>query len=395
MGAFILVLGILAACGQPPSESPSTSPPAASATQPSAEPSASAEATPSSSAPADPGGVSTGQLLQVVADELTIRTEPGTASEAVGILERGTVVRALSGPADADGFTWYEVVDTVSQRGWAADGDASDAWLTAIELIGSAEPLLTFQYGCDVVGPIPHPATMVLDDGRVIVAENGPEVGWTTRRLSDEGMAIVRDEILGNPYLQASADYRPVPRDDAGDPPGHGACLWTFTIATQAEPIVVSAVNWFGDQEEADFYQPSPERKALDGIAQNLRLIDEVLDEDAWEVAPALPYVAPDYVLWLASVEPGPGPDFSIPIAAPLPVGDIDTFGMPARTGRCDVVSPEEAFEIARLIDPTDVSRRILHGMTINTYRTDTEWFSMAMVPRTPDGAPGCDGINL
>lgn len=395
VGACILVLGVLAACGQTPADSASTSLSASSAAEPSPEPSASGDAAPTSGEAPDDSVVSEGDLLQVLADELTIRSEPGTASEAIGILDHGTVVRVLSGPADADGFTWYEVVDTIGQDGWAADGDATDAWLAPIAPIGSAEPLLTFQYGCDVVGPIAHPATMVLDDGRVIVAEHGSGAGWTIRRLSEAGMATVRNTILGNPYLQASAEYRPVPRPDAGDPPGHGACLWTFTISTDAEPIVVTSVSWFGDQEEADFYEPSPERKALDGIAQNLRVIDEVLDEDAWEAAAALPYVAPDYVLWLASVEPGPGPDFSIPIAGPLPVGDIDEFGTPAGTGRCDVVSAEDAFEMARLLDPVDDARRALHALTVSTYRTDTEWFTLAMVPRTPDGAPGCEGINL
>lgn len=393
-GACILVLGVLAACGQP-TESRLTSPSASVAVEPSLEPTASGSAAPTSSEEPDDSVVSEGDLLQVLADELTIRSEPGTASEAIGILDHGTVVRVLSGPADADGYTWYEVVDTLGQDGWAADGDASDAWLAPIEPMGSAEPLLTFQYGCDVTGPIPHPATMVLDDGRVIVAEHGLEVGWTIRRLSDAGMTTVRDTILGNPYLQASAEYRPVPRPDAGDPPGHGLCVWTFTVATDGEPIVVTSVSWFGDQEEADFYVPSPERKALDGIAQNLRLIDEVLDEDAWETAAALPYVAPDYLLWLASVEPGPGPDFSIPISGPLPVGDIDEFGMPAGSGRCDVVSPEEAFEIARRLDPADDTRRALHVLTLSSYRTDTERFTLAMVPRMPDGAPGCEGINL
>jgi hypothetical protein len=394
-GACVLILGVLTACGQPPAESAPASPSASVAGEPSLEPSASGDTEPTTSeAPADPG-VSEGQLVQVLADDLRIRSEPGTASEQVATMERGTVVRVVSGPADADGFTWYEVVDTMDQAGWAADGDASDAWLARIEPIGSAEPLLTFQYGCDVTGPIPHPATVVLDDGRVIVAEHGLEVGWTIRRLSEAGMAEVRENILGSPYLQASARYNPELRADAGDPPGHGACLWTFTVATEGEPIVVESVSWFGDEEEAAFYEPSPERKALNGIAENLRLIDEVLDEDDWEAAGALRYVAPDYVLWLASVEPGPGPDFSTPINGTLPIGDIAEFGMPAGTGRCDVVSQDVAFEIARLLDPVSDTRRALHVLTLSSYRTDTETFTLAMVPRTPDGAPDCDGINL
>jgi hypothetical protein len=56
---------------------------------------------------------------------------------------------------------------------------------------------------------------------------------------------------------------------------------------------------------------------------------------------------------------------------------------------------PEQAFEIARLLDPVSDGRRALHTLTIGTYRTDMEMFTLAMAPRTPDGAPGCDDINL
>ena len=93
-----------------------------------------------------------------------------------------------SGPADADGFTWYQVVDTAGQGGWAADGDGDDPWLSPIRDLASARPILTMEYGSDVVGPINPPATTVLDDGSVIVTQ-GAAGEWTVRQLSQAGIS--------------------------------------------------------------------------------------------------------------------------------------------------------------------------------------------------------------
>src|SRR5688500_14699924 len=114
------LVAALAACGgpqasgSPASPSPESSVPAASATPgPSASTSAEHPA---------------GTLLMVVADELRMRAAPGTGSDLVAGLSRGDVVQIASGPADADGFAWYEAIDIDGHRGWLAEGDGSDAW---------------------------------------------------------------------------------------------------------------------------------------------------------------------------------------------------------------------------------------------------------------------------
>src|SRR5688572_19012099 len=280
--AGILVAWFLAACA---TQAPSPSTPASDpeATSPAGAGGPSAEA--SGSAPPNVGETPDRAILQVVADELRVRAEAGTASTLMGTLERGDVVRVESGPVDADGFRWFEVVDLQGRLGWAADGDGTDPWLAIIPDLPDATPLLTLDYACDVVGPINPPATTVMDDGRVIATDGASGYGWTVRPLSAAGLEEVREGVLASPYLQANAEYRPQPRADAGDAPGHGVCSYTFTIPTDAEPIVVSTIGWFGDEEERTFYEPSPERKALDGLARNLIAIEDVLGDEAWEAA--------------------------------------------------------------------------------------------------------------
>jgi hypothetical protein len=333
--------------------------------------------------------------MQVVADELRMRADAGTASALVGTLGRGAAVRIESGPVEADGFTWFEVVDLEGRRGWAAAGDGTDPWLAAIPDMTDGTPMLTLTYGCDVTGPINPPATNVLDDGRVIATDQAGGSGWIVRQLSTTGLEQVREGVLESPYLQASAEYRPQPRADAGDPPGHGACSYTFTIPTEVEPIVVTTIGWFGDEEEATFYEPSPERKSLDGIARNLIAIDTILDEEAWD-GPGLPFVAAEYSLHIgAGIGPAPEDAGSID-PDELGLGDIGSFGTPAGSGRCATISGAQAFEVARVLKASNIAQDLrLDAVTFPYFATDAGWFTTALAPVFPNGQPDCASMTL
>ena len=335
-----------------------------------------------------------GAIMQVVADELSMRVEAGTASTLVGTLERGTAVRIESGPQEADGFTWFEVVDLEGLQGWAAAGDGTDPWLADIPDL-TATPMLILTYACDVSAPINPAATMVLEDGRVISTDQVEQFGWIVRQLSASGLEQVREGVLESPYLQASAEYRPQPRADAGEPPGHGACSYTFTIPTEAEPIVVTTIGWFGDEEEKTFYEPSPERKSLDGVARNLIAIDAVLDEEAWEGS-GLPFVAAEYSVHI-SAPLGPGPEDAGTIdPAELGLGDLGSFGSPAGSGRCATVSRAQAFEVARVLEGSNAALGArLDAVTTPYFATDDGWFMVALAPVFPDGQPDCASISL
>lgn len=386
-----LLAAVLAACA---SASPTLSEPPVPDASASA-PAASASAGDPGSAPPSEGAAGDGAIMQVVADELSMRAEAGTAATLVGTLGRGIAVRIESGPQEADGFTWFEVVDADGRRGWAAEGDGTDLWLAAIPDMTGATPMLILDYGCDVIGPINPPATTVLDDGRVIATDQAAGSGWIVRQLSESGLEEVREGVLESPYLQASAEYRPQPRPDAGDPPGHGACSYTFTIPTGAEPIVVTTVGWFGDEEERTFYEPSPERKSLDGVARNLIAIDGVLGEEAWE-GPGLPFVAAEYSLHIGAGL-GPAPEDAGTIDPDeLGLGDIGSFGSPAGSGRCATISRAQAFEIARVLHESNAALEVrLDAVTFPYFATDAGWFSAALTPVFPNGQPACASITL
>lgn len=331
--------------------------------------------------------------MMVVADELRMRATPGTASELVAGLELGDVLQIVSGPADADGFAWYEAIDIGGRRGWLASGDGIDAWLTALPPKGDRVPVLSFEFGCDVTGPFQGPSTLIFEDGRVVHDVSGA-AEWQVRTLSASGLAHVRDNLLGSTLLQTNAEYRPVPRPGA-EPPGHGACLFTFITTTAGAPIEVTSIGWFGDDEESEFYEPSPERKTLDAIAQSLMAIDSVLGESSWEPAGWLPWIPEDHLLGLG---PGVGPppdDIVVIDPETMGLGDLAAFGARAGRGRCGVIFREQAFGFARALNAAGHEPAIqLNTSTSVGFRTDTGWTYGLFHPSGP-GTPSCDELGF
>jgi hypothetical protein len=78
---------------------------------------------PTSTATPIPLQIQVGAIVQVEgtgARKLTVRREPGTSSESVKLIVDGTVLKVVSGPVSADGYTWWELQDTETTVGWAA-----------------------------------------------------------------------------------------------------------------------------------------------------------------------------------------------------------------------------------------------------------------------------------
>ena len=329
----------------------------------------------------------------VVADELRMRAAPGTGSDLVAGLERGDVVQIVSGPSDSDGFAWYEVIDIAGRPGWVADGDGSDVWLSELPAGDDGVPILSFEFACDVTGPFQGPSTLIYEDGRVLHDFSGAGE-WRVRTLSGSGLADIRNNILGSPLLQANAEHVPVPLAGA-EPPGHGACGFTFIIATDGAPIEVTSTGWFGDEEESEFYEPSPQRKTLDAIARNLMAIDSVLGESSWEPAGWLPWIPEEHLLGVGPGE-GPPPD-NIVLVGPdaTGLGDLTSFGAPSGPGRCGVISRAQAFEFARALNAAGHEP----GLRLNTsanlaFGTDIGWMYGLFHPSGP-GTPSCDELQF
>mgnify|MGYP000861890000 CR=1 FL=1 len=79
--------------------------------------------------------IQVGDRVQVTTDSsqvLTIRSDPSRGANAVAKVPRGTLFTIKSGPVQQDDLTWWELEsDTVD--GWAAEGDATNRWLTPVE----------------------------------------------------------------------------------------------------------------------------------------------------------------------------------------------------------------------------------------------------------------------
>jgi SH3-like domain-containing protein len=94
------------------------------------------------SAPAASGGgklvnraVRVGDRVQVTTQEgkmLTIRDGAGTGGAMVARSLPGTQFTVRSGPVNQDGYLWWEL-EGEQVKGWAAEGEEGDRWLTPIE----------------------------------------------------------------------------------------------------------------------------------------------------------------------------------------------------------------------------------------------------------------------
>ena len=339
----------------------------------------------------EPEPIGPGDVVQVVAEGLQLRSTAGTGADVVGGLDRGAVARVESGPVESDGFAWYEVVDLDSNRGWVAAGDDEDAWLAPRSEQPEADLVLRYEVFGHVTPTVSMPLVTVMDDRRVIMGDGS--TGWSLWQLTDAGFDRLSEEVLESPYLQASAEYEPVLQEGVSEGPAHGAGLYLFTIGTEGEPIVVRSVQWFGEAEEAAYFVPSPERLALEGVATGLNTLEESLGEDAW-VADPLTYVGDRYMVW-AGRGSGPEPPGTPQVDAGAvldgtSLGNLDDL---STAMACADITLAEAFELTRLLRGPD-SHLDLDRVSSATFATDDAWFSLSLSPKTPDGFPGCADVG-
>lgn len=251
-------------------------------------------------------------------------------------------------------------------------------------------------------GPDLMPEFALMADGTVVwlplqtSVENPPTL--VTRQLTGDGLAELRELIFARGYLDESATYELEPRPDAGDPPGHGVGIYTFTAeSADGEPVVVTSVQWLGDAEESAYYQPAPEREALDALAQQLRDPESLLDADAW-AGPARGYEAPDYLLVLRltpNVSPFNGTDAS-EIRWPFD-GPLDAFGEEAGQvigARCALVTGDAAGAIvADLQDAGGLAGMAMASSASLDWAEGNGTVDVFLIPRMPDGFPTCEDV--
>lgn len=326
-----------------------------------------------------------GTVIQVRADSIRLRETPDRSADIVSAMSRDMTARVIDGPTESDGYTWFEV-DGPYGTGWVAEGDSEDRWIVAVPDFERSELALRFRYMCDVTPPLVPPALTVTADRAVILTSGPDEGGWQIGRLTPEAFSDLMT-IAQHPALQRSAEYRPELLAGVGDPPGHGLCVYVFTLGAPDARVHVTSVSWFGDQEESAYYVPSPERRELDELARRLMLGRDLFADTAWEQQPAA-YDGDHFLVWIWP-EAAP-PTQGAPALADLdPLGDITTFGEPIRSGRCGYLDRAEAEEMRAAFagSPTPMAPSAISYLTVATEGGSA---NIVTSPITPDGYPTC-----
>jgi hypothetical protein len=220
-----------------------------------------------------------------------------------------------------------------------------------------------------------------------------------TRTLTEQGLADFREQIFGSGLLDASANHELEPLPGVS-PPGRGVGVYVFTAEGDDGQVVVRSLQWLGDEEEATWYQPSPERRELDALAQRLRDPESLLGTDAW-AGPAEPYAGTAYLLWLTPNRDVPPFDTADASEIPLPFdGPLDDFGeesgsQPPVT-RCGAISRDEAAAIVDALASLGYEGIGLDGTTTGSldWAEGNGTVDLAILPVMPDGYPECLPVN-
>jgi len=243
------------------------------------------------------------------------------------------------------------------------------------------------------------PWLTLMGDGTLIwqpVPPGAESASLVRRTLTEQGLADLREHIFGAGLLDASATHELEPLPGA-NPPGRGVGVYMFTADDGDDQVVVRSLQWLGDEEEATYYQPAPEREELDALAQRLRDPESLLGADAW-TGPAEPYEGTEYQLLLTPYRDVPPYDTADASEIPWPFdGPLDEFGevsgsQPPVT-RCGGLSRDEA---AAIIDALAALGYEQIGLDLATVGS-LDWaegngrVDLTILPLMPDGYPPCD----
>ncbi len=146
--------------------------------------------------------LATGGFGRITADQLNVRSAPGTSAARLASAKRGDVFAITGGPSSADGYTWYQVSGPITAwqpagyvrtNAWLAAGGSGGSNLVAITAPNSTTVAATI--GRVSFGSAASPATSAGTDPAAIAARsfspNGDAskdrltITWTNRRALD------------------------------------------------------------------------------------------------------------------------------------------------------------------------------------------------------------------
>jgi hypothetical protein len=289
------------------------------------------------------------------------------------VLIRIAAVAAVVVIAAVVGFQFNNLIDNVAdspspsaspslRASVSAEPSASsEPSVPAESLEPSAEPsaaaLVVRLLGGSPVGRF-HVVT-VLEDGRVITSNmtgaGGPAL---ERRITAEGIQLIRSELDATGLTDMAGDYQPVLNPGVEDV-AYGGVGPSLEVGQVGGEIVVVTWYLFGDGEgEADYMQPQPEAEVLEALAMRLSTLELWLPASTWADASRAPYEPDTYRVfvrgqsWSGSIEDLPVDSTGVSWSLAGTDGVRDAVEVAAQTtddgapSRCRAMGASEAGQV-------------------------------------------------
>jgi len=182
-----------------------------------------------------------------------------------------------------------------------------------------------------------------------------PDYWIVGRRLMPDGVAQIRTEILATGLFEESRSLGPILLPGK-EHPGRGVAGYSITVGAGSEQVVVNWISVSGDDEL--YYQPSPEREALDQLAPHVVAFEDWLPVEEWQEKAPCGYQAAQFRIfvhaqaWGGSLSDLPADitDVAWPLGGPILDWGND-LELGADPFRCGVVQrPQAADLVTRLL---------------------------------------------
>jgi hypothetical protein len=264
-----------------------------------------------------------------------------------------------------------------------------------------ASLVVRLQSGTDI--GLNHVLTVV-EDGRIITGVGGAgDSPFVQRRLTPEGVELLRQEVEATGLAGESADFELVPKPGV-EPPGRGFVGHAMDVGLPGGETAI--ISWIAvADDEALYWQESPERETLDALAARLTTLDEWLPATAWDDETSVPYESARYRVLIENLEWGGSLD-DLPVESstvdwPLN-GSIEAFGDPMagqagidNTYRCGVITAAERDAVAAALESVDAPPG---DATWPSYqlgiRSENRLVRITLAPIMPDET-SCEGAAI
>jgi hypothetical protein len=163
--------------------------------------------------------------------------------------------------------------------------EASETWTPMFAGCGPLDERVPLALRVEAIGELGRWWVIsVYEDGHVLTptprpSESGDGSWMVARRLSALGVVLLVNEVRHSGLFGHSASYNPIALPGVPGP-GFGGGGYRITIGSGPEAVTVSWTALFPNDEQ--YFEPSPERAALDPLGARMIDFDSWLPDDGW-----------------------------------------------------------------------------------------------------------------